>query len=304
MLGPAIYLYIRSRTEISPALDWRHLFHLVWIIPGLLFLLVNWWPLSVNEKRGLLSSGGLSTLTTRILLPVYADAVLLSYLIASVRKLDKFGLGLEKWFSNIEDRNLSGLRHLLSLFGLMIIFHLVWSLGRGYLFELEISAYVALLLSGYHLVLINGLYLEFLTHKYPSKESLKVLDGKPGHKRLPDEQSDSEASDQLAEDLQKAVKTQKPFLDPNLTISDLAKLLRVHPRQISNLINSNFQSNFFEYINRYRIEHAQTEIKKQPGRAILDIAYDSGFNSKSAFNSAFKRFTQLTPSGYRKIYRD
>jgi AraC-like DNA-binding protein len=71
---------------------------------------------------------------------------------------------------------------------------------------------------------------------------------------------------------------------------------------LSQLINEGLNQNFFDFVNSYRIE----EIKKQlhdPKLShikIEEIAFQNGFNSKSAFNTAFKKFTQTTPSQFRK----
>ena len=63
-----------------------------------------------------------------------------------------------------------------------------------------------------------------------------------------------------------------------------------------------FRKNFYNFINEFRIEAAK-EILQDPsskGKNILQIAYEVGFNSKSAFNTYFKRLTGKTPSAYRK----
>ncbi|WP_299439366.1 helix-turn-helix domain-containing protein [uncultured Aquimarina sp.] len=97
---------------------------------------------------------------------------------------------------------------------------------------------------------------------------------------------------------------QKPFLNPNLTIKELASDLDMTPQELSILINHHIHKNFYEFINDYRIEVAK-KIFQDPNQkktTILEILYEVGFNSKSSFNSSFKKHTGLTPTSYRKQY--
>ncbi len=101
--------------------------------------------------------------------------------------------------------------------------------------------------------------------------------------------------------LQTYMDSQQPFLDSSLTIKDLASQLDIPAYQLSRVINEYFRQNFFDFINSYRIREAQRRLKnpKYKAYSILSIAYDVGFNSKSSFNTAFKKHTSMTPSQYR-----
>ncbi len=95
----------------------------------------------------------------------------------------------------------------------------------------------------------------------------------------------------------------QPFLDSTLSLSQLAHQLKLSPHDLSAIINNGFQQNFFTFISEYRIEHAKKLLAMpEDKRTILDIMYSSGFNSKSVFNTAFKKQTGLTPSEYRRQY--
>lgn len=98
------------------------------------------------------------------------------------------------------------------------------------------------------------------------------------------------------------VEVEKVYKDPNLTIKLLASKLLISPRGLSGIINNQLNTNFYEFINEYRIKEAQ-QMLSAPGdhqESILEIAYEVGYNSKSAFNRAFKNFTGMTPSEFRK----
>ncbi|HLP15920.1 MAG TPA: helix-turn-helix domain-containing protein [Bacteroidota bacterium] len=97
----------------------------------------------------------------------------------------------------------------------------------------------------------------------------------------------------------------RPYLDAELTLPALAELLSIPPHHLSQTINSRFNSNFFDFVNMYRVEEAKrllTDTSKS-AYTILALAQDAGFNSKTAFNAAFKRLTGKTPSMYREKAR-
>ena len=94
----------------------------------------------------------------------------------------------------------------------------------------------------------------------------------------------------------------KLYREPSLSISDLAKELSVHPKHLSQVINEYFNMNFFDFINNYRIAEAKLQLSqlREPKKTILEILYDTGFNSKSSFNKAFRKSTGIAPTEYRK----
>jgi adenylate cyclase len=84
---------------------------------------------------------------------------------------------------------------------------------------------------------------------------------------------------------------EKPYLDPDLTLRSLAEMLDLPPNYLSQLLNEGFDQNFAEYVNSYRLETFKTKAA-DPANAhltLLGLAYESGFNSKSVFNSFFKK---------------
>lgn len=92
----------------------------------------------------------------------------------------------------------------------------------------------------------------------------------------------------------------KIYLDHNLSLSSLAESLSVSPHYLSKLLNVSTGLNFNDYINRYRVEEAGRKLADpaENWKKIAAIAQESGFNSISVFNAAFKKFTAATPSKY------
>ena len=73
-------------------------------------------------------------------------------------------------------------------------------------------------------------------------------------------------------------------------------------KHLSYIINDKFNLNFYDFINKYRIEESKQYLNKSSNiKTVLEIAYKVGFNSKTTFNSAFKKYTDMTPSEFRKM---
>jgi len=93
----------------------------------------------------------------------------------------------------------------------------------------------------------------------------------------------------------------EPFLDPSLTIQELANQIDIPVRDLSVLINHKMDQHFFDFVNEYRIQKAMNILKDESKNqlTVLEILYEVGFNSKSSFNTSFKKYTNLTPTAYR-----
>jgi AraC-like DNA-binding protein len=92
------------------------------------------------------------------------------------------------------------------------------------------------------------------------------------------------------------------FLEPNISLSSISKRMGVSNQKTSEAINQCADRNFNDFINFYRIQQAKKLFQEDQAAVytISSIAYDTGFSSLSAFNSAFKKFEGMTPSAYRK----
>lgn len=98
---------------------------------------------------------------------------------------------------------------------------------------------------------------------------------------------------------------EKIYRDENISLQSLSKKVSITPHQLSRIINENLNKNFPDFINTHRVEEAKKILAdpKQADRKILNIAFDVGFNTKVAFNTAFKKYTNMTPSQFRKKAR-
>lgn len=98
---------------------------------------------------------------------------------------------------------------------------------------------------------------------------------------------------------------EKVFKDPDISLASLAEKCSCSPRTLSQLINEKLGKHFYEFINQYRVNEAKKLLvsPSSQDKTILEIGYEVGFSSKSAFNRAFKSFTKMTPSQFRERYR-
>lgn len=94
----------------------------------------------------------------------------------------------------------------------------------------------------------------------------------------------------------------KPYLDSELSLTQLAEMMKLTPHQLSYLINIGFDENFFWFVNRYRVQRVKELLsdKQNNNKTILGIAFESGFNSKTSFNTTFKKISGDTPSEFKK----
>lgn len=105
---------------------------------------------------------------------------------------------------------------------------------------------------------------------------------------------------EYANQIDDQVSSLKLYLDADLTLRQLAEKTGIHEKSISRAINTIFQTNFSEYINGYRIDQSISLMHSEQNASIKEIMFQSGFNSRSVFNTTFKQKTGDTPSDYRK----
>jgi len=112
-----------------------------------------------------------------------------------------------------------------------------------------------------------------------------------------------ERADTYVQRLLALMSNDKPYLDGDLTLQKLAKAVAISPHHLSQTINEQLNQSFLDFINAYRIEEAKRMLVDPAKKhySILAISEEVGFNSKSAFNTAFKKHVNMTPSEFRKV---
>ncbi len=135
---------------------------------------------------------------------------------------------------------------------------------------------------------------------------IKSLTPEAEKKKYEKSSLDTEQAPQLVQKVLAYMETEKPYLNGSLTLSELAESLKFSTHHLSQLLNEQLGKSFADFVNEYRV--AELKKKLQDGSLnhlkIEELAFDSGFNSKSVFNTAFKKITGVTPSQFRKQFTD
>ena len=111
-----------------------------------------------------------------------------------------------------------------------------------------------------------------------------------------------EDSEEYLSVLLKYMESEEPFLNGKLSLKEIATDLEISTNHLSQVINENLDKNFFDFVNEYRVNLIKEKMGNPENRnyTLLALAFDSGFNSKSSFNTIFKKHTGITPSQYLK----
>lgn len=269
-MGPLFYLYCRAIIKQESRFQIKDLLH---FIPGGLFVLFG---IGIgNQSESSIPFMG----AVIVFFVIYAH--LLLYLLKSKIQLINNLQNIPNFLKTKEWLNIL-------FYGLLLI----WGVYVLNLFEDNIPYIIGPILYSVIVYLITYLvisnkYLQFLSG---IKYKTSVIE--------------DEEVDNLFSQIEIVIKEEKLFLNPNISLGMLSKIIGVSPQKISLAINSKLGYNFNEYINRQRISQS-IEIIKDPKSNLLTIAsisVDSGFNSLSSFNTCFKKYVGKTPSAYRNIH--
>ncbi|MEO1009670.1 MAG: helix-turn-helix domain-containing protein [Bacteroidota bacterium] len=214
--------------------------------------------------------------------------------------IGKYLLAIEDSFS--EDQNLVYLKKVMAIKLLCLIF---WALaflvgGMGYFFGWDTNRMTHTIIDvSWAIFSLNVFVLGYFSISQP--EIFKVAD----REEPPEPSSSSMDSQELKEicgTLEKCMKEDRLYLDPQLSLPDLSGKLGFGVHVISRAINEGFQKNFRDFVNSYRIEEFIVRAKDEnyKNQTFLGIALDVGFNSKSSFNRSFRKYTGQTPREYFK----
>jgi AraC-like DNA-binding protein len=295
---PVLFLYILSMTKKPFHLKKRYLFHFVLFVFFCVLVLLKFQFLSGDTIREMIGIGSFFSSSERNLFNLLEYLQFFGYAVASLIVLRQYRIKLKNVYSSVEHINLSWLNFVLFGFivwkSLVIIQLVLWNVtGNDYVFVLYITAEVVFLIF-VALMVLRGLKQPQIFSGITENQSKQKYEKTP-------------LSDAVKEDyknkLLRYMKTQRPYLDPSLSLQNLAERASIPPHHLSQILNSCLNQNFFDFINSCRIKESKRLLSEHVSnkKTILEILYDTGFNSKSVFNSAFKRHTGMTPTQFKNL---
>lgn len=303
--GPLIFLYTKYLTHPKLRFKRTEFLHFV---PALLFALQtipNFWTdpnILINNHKmteEVLAPGAYLLLNWGISLHA------LIYISLSLHFIFIYRKSLNNYFTNVEKIKLDWLRNLIFMFmgGIFVFIIEIIFVQLGS--ELSENFSFTSLFTGvfvYTLGYMGLLRSEVLTESHYEDILPENYDELNSDSKYKKSGLTSEKADEYLERLSNAVERDELYRKSELTLNDLAIRIDISTHNLSEVINTKLNLNFFEFINRFRVEAIKNDLI-DPQKAhykILSLAYDAGFNSKTSFNTIFKKQTKMTPSEYRK----
>lgn len=230
------------------------------------------------------------------------------YIVLSLVAIKNYQTKIKDNFSDIEKISLNQAKNILYFFLFALIVACI-SFVFGYVLSYSFS------LSNNIIGLVIGIIIFALAYSTWNKKNVEGMvsskqKGKTGNPIVPPSKVKGRSvfvlTDEQLEEyggrLETAIEEEKVYTENELSLAELSKKINIQAYQLSELISRLYNESFFDFINRHRIEEIKARIEdpESDSYSLLGIAMDCGFNSKSSFNTAFKKFTGLTPSEYRK----
>ncbi len=307
LLGaPLLFLYILALTGRS--VTWKIVLAHLGIYPIYILLLFL-----VQERDGivLIATNGLFRLpkSPPIWMQYYAVPLALSglfYCVWDLALLRKHSKNIVAFFSFYEKVNLKWVNYIVYSYFLLFLVTSILIFGAIHFQLLPIENAFALVGITLCLMLIAfGFYGFRQTAIFSNIDAGRMTDLKITMSEKASYSKSgltSEKIEILANQLNKHMEKEKPFLNEDLNLTLLAEQSQISPPHLSQVINQYFQKNFYDFINQYRVEEAKKRLLSADYRhlSILGIAFDCGFKSKSSFNRYFKKYTGTAPSEFKK----
>ncbi|MFD1217606.1 MULTISPECIES: helix-turn-helix domain-containing protein [Microbulbifer] len=290
--GPAIYLYVCSLTQRKLTLDRRLAIHLLPALLGLACIAV--FGISSSDLRlATDTEQSLPTLAIEFIWDL-ASLVPFVYAAASLVQIRRYRIALKDEYSHYSEVELTWLSALawgvFISWGWTMVVHVVAKFSSDI-----VADYMGIADNYLAFILINAFFAYSLTYAH------QLLDTKP-EEETHETVSEEAPSEPAITKVRHAMDVDKIYLKKNLNLEQFSERIDLPPKEVSGVINKHFGTNFFEFVNSYRVEAAKT-LLADPEKAdmtVLDVLLESGFNSKSAFHRFFSRLVGMSPTEYRK----
>ena len=291
--GPMLLFYVISLTEDAFKFTRRHLLHLAPMMIAVLWLLV--FQLDSSDLR--FRTIGQTETERQIANSVWHFIKIMPffYALAAVNRVRLYRIGLHNQYSNFSPTEPTWLNMLslgfLFTWSFSILVHVVANtvaLGAP-----QISDLFGITENYIIFILINALFINSVVHTH------KLLTTKP---EVTKDKTDEKLTDSAIQKVQLGMEVQKLFLKQNLNIDEFSKRINLPVKEVSAVINKHYGTNFFEFMNSYRVEEAKRLLgdSQHADMTVMDVLLHAGFNSKSAFHRFFNRLVGMSPTEFRK----
>ena len=206
-------------------------------------------------------------------------------------------LRLKDWFSRVDDKSFNWMRHVLTLpIAIIVIDFLSLFLGeltsaQSLLRSINTIVLCAVVTVFAYKAILNRAIYPSIDQISPQEISTKVSYSNSGLSK--------ERLERLLKKLDKLMEKEKPYLDPNISLPKIAVALGSSTNHLSQALNQGREQTFLDFINKHRVYEAQ-RLMRASSENLLHIALASGFNSRSTFNTAFRKHCGMTPSKFRQ----
>ena len=299
--GPMLYLYTLHSLRPDRSLRKKDYLHFLPAVATWIYMIPFYFFYTPEEKI-LVDTGQMDDSGIFQIIMILAFIISgLTYPILAFRKLETYKQVVEDNFSNDSRISLDWLKYWIYGVGLLYLTVAAISMlegGLGVVFPFNTDFIVYILLVFY--VVCIGYFgirhQDIFTISDTNQPVSLVQSNSQGEYRKSGLKQEIAVS--VHENLQEFMLTEKPHLNPKLTLSELANSMDVTPNHLSQIINQYEKMNFHDFINGYRVDEFIERASSNQAYSILSHAYDAGFNSKSTFNNVFKKLKGVTPSRF------
>jgi AraC-like DNA-binding protein len=298
LYGPFLYLYVRYSLKSKKHLQKRDFLHFAPALVSYLFMMPFYFTYSAEEKiqvdNGLIDD--YSIFSNILLISFILSGI--AYAILSSRMLLRRHKIVEDNYSYSNRIDMNWLRFAILGIGLVFITAAAVItfrelLGFKFPFNADILFY-SIIVAFVVFVGYSGIRQQDLfSNAIKNEDDLVQIESEYKKSGLKQEIA-IKKHHELLELMEKG----KPYLNPKLTLSELAKTLSLSSNHLSQIINQYEHVNFHDFVNKYRVEEFIQRVQSNKNFSLLAHALDSGFNSKSSFNNVFRKHKSVTPSQY------
>lgn len=286
--GPALYFFTKSFTDPDYRFSKKEFVHFIPVILEFIFYRTPIYRLGSN---------GLYETPNHPFTPIYLAEQQLGvisiivYVILSIHLLIKYRKWIRDNYSNLKNKSLSWLRVPIFIYSGYWILWIIITKIDFYVFQNKFRE-----LYFFPTNILLSLVTTWIGFVGYIKSQIEVS----GFSKTTFKQEQKSSDPEGAKLILEMMKNKKPYINPDLSLQKLSEITGLNSKSISRIINQDLQMNFYEFVNKYRVEEFKGRLEQPDSQnfTLLAHAFECGFNSKSTFNHIFKKYAKKTPREY------